>query len=235
MDNSYEFTTFLQAQQQIVCCPLTYRHSTMNNLIDKTFNLIRSVLLGIAVAFLIVPYTNMPVYAHDDDPRYWPGDLDADNISNRKDVCIRENYNDQYHRECLQGAGLSFRNLISDRELAVLLYFAPQYSTIINLLGGSITAKYQQAAIRTCDDLKDFENNNDQIAKRFRNLAWLVGIVGGLLAGAIAALSSGFAGLTAGSVVIIITGALSLGSMVFGDLADAAGSAHDQLCTPQYR
>ena len=76
----------------------------MKNLIDKTFNLGRSVLLGIAVAFLIVSYTNMPVYAHDDDPRNMPGDIDSDNISNRDDVCIRENYNQNYHKLCLEDA-----------------------------------------------------------------------------------------------------------------------------------
>ena len=59
----------------------------MTQLIDNFFNLTRMVALGAAVAFLVMPYTNIPVYAHD-DPRDSPGDMDGDQIENKTDVCI---------------------------------------------------------------------------------------------------------------------------------------------------
>ena len=50
-----------------------------------------------------MPYTNL--YAHDDDPRNQPGDLDGDGIPNKTDVCIEDSYKQDYHENCLEKFG----------------------------------------------------------------------------------------------------------------------------------
>jgi len=202
---------------------------------EKGFALLRSVLLGLAVAFLIVPYTNMPVYAHDeDDPRNLPGDFDSDNISNKDDVCITESYYDDSHSECLAEAGLVFRDHLTDNDIAFLTHFLPGSMSMF-LLIGSANYKYGLAAIRTCEDLKSFEKNTKSASKAVRGVARLATILGFIITAAIAAISGPGLGVVAGVTAATIIQMLWSAVDILADLSDSASGAYDQLCTPQYR
>ena len=196
----------------------------MDQIIDKTFNLVRSVLLGIAVAFLIVPYTNMSVYAHD-DPREQPGDMDGDDIDNQTDVCVEDSYKQDYHEFCLEAAGFElYHEPIIENE------GARKIARNRGWIDGE-KASYQNLKIKTCSDLENYKNRHKSDVrdlKSFKRWVRWIGIV------VIAILIGTGVG---GTGVIYMALLAMLDHFIEGRnvTIDSAENAYRQLCTPQYR
>ena len=218
-----------------------YVNTNTQTFTEKLFALTRSVLLGLAVAFLIVPYTNMPVYAHDDDPRKQPGDMDGDNIDNKLDVCIEDSFDLDYHGSCLESEGLkrpsaSGEPNVDNDHAARYIFYHTGVETVVG------TASWQSLNIKTCPNLESYKHKYNRLKRSMDYHIWLVGILGvaGLaIALGLAAVTGGGSvagGVAWGVVIGAIVGALGAFRMYYKSIADsAAKDAYEQLCTPQYK
>lgn len=179
----------------------------MNKLIDHTFNYLRFALLGTAVAFLILPHS---LLARQQGVDPW-GDNDNDDILNRIDVCIDEDYDMSYHSSCLNFEGVTFVNfqdrvnsIVSSKALLLTGSFGLMVTFIIReatnwiltrLIGDVPPSNYETAALKTCANLFEFKKSNQRMAGRIRWTAWGAtiaavlwpGTIGKVIAGLIAA------------------------------------------------
>lgn len=155
-------------------------------MINSILNYLRLALLGVAMAFLINPY-----YAHGS-----PGDADEDGITDAWDVCMENSYNDDYHEHCLEGAGfyLEYDYISLDHlKLQVWIEIEPLFtpaSTILDemliaeieafedLLNILVIDTFEEARIRTCNDLYEFGQRYYDIANNYALFAkWAIDMV----------------------------------------------------------
>ena len=186
-------------------------------IIDDTLNLTRCLLLGIAVAFLIVPYS----YAHRESPPP-RGDMDGDEIINKQDVCVETAYGVDYHKSCLENAGLKIQKSCDFTQ-------DPEINGYAGLTIEDVT--FRDAEIKTCSDLREYRDDMRGKRNQYEFWSWLVGIIGFL---AVVALlptpTAGAASTIVGALATILVLDLVRLAGVYRNYAESAQDANIQLC-----
>lgn len=158
----------------------------VNRLVDKTSRLMQCVVVSMALCFVIVPHGYLYAYSDGDGPSYPiddggqgiggapAGDLDGDGIPDETDVCPKSSYDYDYHERCLANAGLlmieSGKVLDAESTRANFeewerdgrkgncedcLVFQPYHGI-------------EYEAIKTCDDLNEYENSFAQLVSEIK-------------------------------------------------------------------
>ena len=167
--------------------------------------------------------------------------MDGDDIENDNDVCIEDSYTFDYHENCLTSAGLIAPNNEPDIDNEFAAMYIGGLHVEVPTPTGSTQSTWEKLAIKTCPDLENYKSKYKGLADSMNFHMWLMGIIG--IAGVAIAL-----GMTIGSVGTagpggvawtVIMGAIVAGlqafKMYYKEIADAAGDAYTELCTPQYK
>lgn len=155
-------------------------------------------------------------------------DSDGDNIRDKVDVCVDEPYRRKYHEECLTAAGVKLPSLPKLESVTIGAYPRSYVGPRIRIpLVTSWT--FQNAAIRTCNDLKSFREKMYRISDRWQDYADLL-TAGGIIASIIVAiLTLGVGGVITIAVFLVLSLVCSRISRAYGSWGDSADEAYEEL------
>ena len=161
------------------------------------------------------------------------GDGIPDSARHESDVCVDESFEKRFHADCLKEAGLTLPDKTTwscDAMDELVSDYGIDMSTLEGYGLAIETITFQEAAIKTCRDLKNHENNMRDKRNSFRWKAIGAGILGGV-ATVIAGKLTGLLGSVAVAVVVaLIVTVLWVISNDYGRWRQSAEDAEYELC-----
>ena len=161
------------------------------------------------------------------------GDGIRDDDRHDSDVCVDEPYQRRYHADCLTEAGLELPSVTcakSDAWVELKEKYQIDLTTLDGRLFAIETLTFQQAAIKTCRDLKTHERDMRKMRNDYRWAAIRTSLGGGLVAVIAGMVSAGVGAVVVAVIVALVVYVLWLISNDYGQYAMSAESAEYELC-----